>query len=235
MTRHDGRRPSELRAVEIELGAAPYAEGSCLISTGNTRVLCTASLEESVPEWREGSGKGWVTGEYGMLPRSTHSRRSRERRGAGGRTREIERLIGRSLRSVTDLAALGPRMIIVDCDVLQADGGTRTASITGACVALAVACRSLLEEGLVARNPLRQRVAAVSVGLVDGVPCLDLDYREDSSAQVDMNVVATEDGGLVEVQGTAEGDPFVREELDALLDLALEGIGRLLAAQDKVL
>jgi ribonuclease PH len=210
---------------------APYAEGSCLVSTGNTRVLCTASVTEGVPKWREGSGAGWVTAEYAMLPRATHTRTRRERDGVKGRTQEIQRLIGRSLRSVVDLPGLGQRTVTVDCDVLQADGGTRTASITGACVAITRAGLWLLEEGLVDRNPVRGRVAAVSVGLVDGEPRLDLDYGEDSRAQVDMNVVATEELSLVEVQGTAEGEPFPRGDLDRLLDLALGGIEELLAAQ----
>lgn len=225
------RAPDELRPLELETGVAPYAEGSCLIRTGSTRVLCTASVEEVVPQWREGSGKGWVTAEYGMLPRATHTRRARERDGAGGRTQEIQRLIGRSLRSVTDLSTLGSRTITLDCDVLQADGGTRTASITGAWVALSEACRKLLEEGIVLRDPVREHVAAVSVGLVEGTPLLDLDYPEDAAAQVDMNVVATGKGRLVEVQGTAEGQPFTREELDKLLELALGGIASLVTAQ----
>ena len=230
-----GRRADELRGVAIEVGVAPYAEGSCLISAGNTRVLCTASVVEGVPAWRERSGAGWVTAEYGMLPRATHTRTRRERDGVGGRTQEIQRLIGRSLRSVTDLGGIGPHTITVDCDVLQADGGTRTASITGACVALSLAGSWMLHEGLVTRNPVRERVAAVSVGIVDGELRLDLDYPEDSTAQVDMNVVATERGGLVEVQGTAEGDPFPRSDLDRLLDLALSGIEGLLAVQKQVL
>jgi ribonuclease PH len=234
-TRHGDRGPDQLRATSIEVGVAPYAEGSCLIATGQTRVLCTASVVEGVPLWREAGGAGWVTAEYAMLPRATHTRTRREREGIQGRTQEIQRLIGRSLRSVTDMRALGARTVTVDCDVLQADGGTRTASITGGCVALALAGRWLLDEGLVPRNPVGQRVAAVSVGLVDGEARLDLDYREDSSAQVDMNVVATERLGLVEVQGTAEGDPFPRRDLDRLLDLALSGIEELLAAQARVL
>jgi len=229
--RHDGRRADEARQVVIELDVAPYAEGSCMIATGETRVLCTASVVEGVPAWRERSGAGWVTAEYAMLPRATHTRTDRERRGPKGRTQEIQRLIGRSLRSVTDLGAIGSNSVTIDCDVLQADGGTRTASITGACVALILAGRWMLEEGLVVRPPVRERVAAVSVGIVDGTPCLDLDYREDAGAQVDMNVVGTETGGLVEVQGTAEGDPFPRGDLDDLLDLAMAGLSRLLAAQ----
>lgn len=233
--RHDGRRPDQGRAVSFETGVAPYAEGSCLIATGDTRVLCTASVAEGVPPWRERSGAGWVTAEYAMLPRATHTRTRRERSGPKGRTQEIQRLIGRSLRSVTDMGAMGQHTITVDCDVLQADGGTRTASITGACVALMLAARWMLGEGLVERTFVREKVAAVSVGIVDGVSCLDLDYREDSSAQVDMNLVATESGGLVEVQGTAEGDPFPRTALDELMDLGLAGIDSLLAAQSQAL
>jgi ribonuclease PH len=229
------RKADELRPVTMDLDVSPYAEGSCLISAGNTRVLCTASVVAGVPPWREASGAGWVTGEYAMLPRATHTRTRRERSGAKGRTQEIQRLIGRSLRAVTDLKAMGPYTVTVDCDVLQADGGTRTASITGACVALSLAGAWMLDEGLVERNPVRQRVAAVSVGIVDGEPRLDLDYPEDSTAQVDMNVVATESGGLVEVQGTAEGDPFPRADLDHLMDLALDGINSLIAAQARVL
>ena len=233
--RHDGRRPDQGRPISIETGVAPYAEGSCIIATGDTRVLCTASVVQGVPAWRERSGAGWVTAEYAMLPRATHTRTSRERSGPKGRTQEIQRLIGRSLRSVTDMGAMGQHTITVDCDVLQADGGTRTASITGACVALELALRWMLHEGLVVRSPMREKVAAVSVGLVDGVACLDLDYREDSAAQVDMNLVATESGGLVEVQGTAEGDPFPRRDLDMLIDLGMGGIETLLAAQSRAL
>ncbi len=229
------RSADALRPLRLDIDAAPYAEGSCLIATGDTRVLCTASVEEGLPPWREASGAGWVTAEYGMLPRSTHTRRRRERNGVKGRTQEIQRLIGRSLRSVTDLRGLGARTVLVDCDVLQADGGTRTASITGAYVALSLACMALVHEGLIARNPVRVAVAAVSVGIVDGRPLLDLDYREDSSAQVDMNVVATGAGRLIEVQGTAEGDPFTRDEMDQLIDLALVGIRGLAAAQSRAL
>ena len=226
---------TDLRAVSFQTGTAPYAEGSCLISMGNTRVLCTASVEEELPRWKAGRESGWVTAEYGMLPRSTHTRTRRERNGPKGRTQEIQRLIGRSLRAVTDLRALGPRTVTVDCDVLQADGGTRTAAITGGAVALALAGELLLSEGLVERTPVREMVAAVSVGIVDGAIVLDLDYPADSSAQVDMNVVATESGGLVEVQGTAEGDPFRRDQLDELLSSALGGIERLVAEQRRVL
>jgi ribonuclease PH len=231
VSRSEGRNAGTLRTLSMETGVAPYAEGSCLIAAGNTRVLCTATVEERVPRWRESSGEGWVTAEYAMLPRATHTRTSRERGRVGGRTQEIQRLIGRSLRSVVDMKALGPRSILIDCDVLQADGGTRTASITGAAVALAQATRELLGNGLIECDPIREWVAAVSVGIIDGEPRLDLDYNEDSSAQVDMNIVATESEGLVEVQGTAEGHPFARAELDELIDLGLAGIAELVAAQ----
>lgn len=233
--RSGDRRPDQNRPVTIETGVAPYAEGSCIIATGSTRVLCTASVVEGVPRWREATGEGWVTAEYAMLPRATHTRTRRERSGPKGRTQEIQRLIGRSLRSVTDMTLLGQNTITIDCDVLQADGGTRTASITGACVALALAGDWMVGEGLVDRNPLRERVAAVSVGIVHGEVLLDLDYPEDSGAQVDMNVVGTESGGLVEVQGTAEGDPFPRSDLDALMDLAMSGLETLFAAQARAL
>ena len=229
--RSEGRAPDQLRRLTLELDAAPYAEGSCLIATGNTRVLCAVSVVEGVPAWRERSGAGWMTAEYAMLPRATHTRTARERTGAGGRTLEIQRLIGRSLRSVIDLPALGPRTITVDCDVLQADGGTRTASVTGACVALVLACRALVASGRLAGDPMRELVAAVSFGVVDGECRIDLDYAEDASAQVDMNLVATESGGLVEVQGTAEGHPFRRDQLDQLLELGMAGIRTLVAAQ----
>ena len=235
MIRNDGRGPGALRPTRIEMDAVPYAEGSCLISTGNTRVLCAASVQDELPEWRAASGKGWVTGEYGMLPRATHTRGSRERNGPKGRTQEIQRLIGRSLRSVTDLSVLGARTVVLDCDVLQADGGTRTASITGAAVALYQACARLVGEGEMARNPMRELVAGVSVGLWKGVPILDLDYSEDSRAQVDMNLVVTEGSKLVEVQGTAEGDPFALEELKELLELGMEGIASLVQAQKTAL
>lgn len=235
MSRPGGRSAGQLRALDIALDAAPYAEGSCLISAGQTRVLCAASVQEGVPAWREKSGAGWVTAEYGMLPRSTHTRSARERGRVGGRTQEIQRLIGRSLRSVVDLDALGPRTVIVDCDVLQADGGTRTASVTGASTALWSAFEGLVKDGTMERNPMREMVAAVSVGIVDGEPMLDLDYPEDSTAQVDMNVVATEAGHFIEVQGTAEGHPFRRDEMDQLLDLAIEGIGTLVRAQKAAL
>jgi ribonuclease PH len=233
--RHDGRRPDEGRPISVEIGVAPYAEGSCLIATGDTRVLCTASVVEGVPGWRERSGAGWVTAEYAMLPRSTHTRTERERRGPRGRTQEIQRLIGRSLRSVTDMASMGQHTVTVDCDVLQADGGTRTAAITGAWVALSLAGAWMLDEGRVERRPVREKVAAVSVGIIDGAACLDLDYHEDVRAQVDMNIVGTESRGLVEVQGTAEGDPFRRSDLDELIDLGIAGLDSLFAAQERAL
>ena len=226
-----GRGLTQPRPISIEVGVAPYAEGSCLIATGDTRVLCAASVTEGVERWRERSGAGWVTAEYALLPRSTHTRTHRERTGAKGRTQEIQRLIGRSLRSVTDMTRLGLYTVTVDCDVLQADGGTRTAAITGAYVALALAAEWMLDEGFVEQSLLIEPVAAVSVGLVDGHALLDLDYAEDSRAQVDMNVVGTRSGGLVEVQGTAEGAPFARGQMDTLLDLALAGLEPLFAAQ----
>jgi len=235
MTRRDGRGPADLRPLSMELHVAGYAEGSCLIGAGNTRILCTASIQDTVPEWRAASGKGWVTAEYGMLPRATHTRGSRERNGPKGRTQEIQRLIGRSLRSVMDLGALGPRTIILDCDVLQADGGTRTASVTGAAVALALACRHLESLGEVARSPMREMVAAVSSGILGGTAILDLDYSEDSAAQVDLNLVVTEGSKLVEIQGTAEGDPFSTGELEKLLALGMRGARDLILAQKAVL
>jgi ribonuclease PH len=231
MTRPGGRRPDELRAVTLEPGAARFAEGSCLASFGVTSVLCSASVTDEVPRWRRGSGEGWVTAEYAMLPRSTHSRTSRERAAPRGRTQEIQRLIGRSLRASIDLSALGERQIIVDCDVLAADGGTRTAAITGAAVALGLACEWLVGQGQVARSPVRELVAAVSVGIVDGDVRLDLEYVEDAGADVDLNLVALESGGLVEVQGTGEAGTFSRAELGDMLDLGLAGIEELLATQ----
>lgn len=229
--RAGGRAPGDLRPVSVQPHAAPYAEGSCLISMGSTRVLCAASVEESAPGWRKGSGKGWVTAEYAMLPRATHTRTSRERGSLGGRTQEIQRLVGRSLRACVDLAALGERTIRVDCDVLQADGGTRTAAITGGSIALELACRWLAERGQLAESPFRTRVAAVSVGVVDGRVLLDLDYSEDSTAEVDLNVVALAGGGLVEVQGTAERAPFSPPQLFEMVDAATRGIGQLFEIQ----
>jgi ribonuclease PH len=217
--------------VELAVGAARFAEGSCLASFGTTSVLCTASVVEDVPYWRRGSGQGWVTAEYAMLPRATHRRTSRERTAPRGRTQEIQRLIGRSLRAAVELSALGERQVIIDCDVLAADGGTRTAAITGAAVALARACSWLVARGDIARSPMRELVAAVSVGVVDGEVRLDLEYTEDAAADVDLNLVALESGGLVEVQGTGEAGSFSRSELDDMLDLGLAGIRELLATQ----
>jgi len=216
------RQPDQLRPVRLTRGFTCHAEGSVLVEFGATRVLCTASVEETVPGFLLGKGQGWVTAEYGMLPRATHTRSAREaaKGKQSGRTQEIQRLIGRSLRAVIDLAALGERQVVVDCDVLQADGGTRTAAITGACVAVHDAMVGLVAAGKLARNPMREFVAAVSVGIHQGLAVLDLDYAEDSDCDTDMNVVMTEGGGLIEVQGTAEGTPFSRAELNALLDLA---------------
>jgi ribonuclease PH len=235
--RPSGRRPDELRSLAITRGYTMHAEGSVLVTFGNTKVLCTASVEESVPGFLRGKGQGWVTAEYGMLPRSTHTRSSREaaKGKQSGRTQEIQRLIGRSLRAIIDLTALGERQITLDCDVLQADGGTRCASITGACVALHDACDRLVADGKLAASPLRDFVAAVSVGIFEGVPVLDLDYDEDSACDTDMNVVMTGSGGMVEVQGTAEGTPFSRAELEALLDLATNGLSAIVAAQKQAL
>ncbi|MGE0310627.1 MAG: ribonuclease PH [Lautropia sp.] len=227
-----------MRPVSFTLGYTRHAEGSVLVSFGDTRVLCNASVLDKVPGFMRGAGKGWVTAEYGMLPRSTHTRSDREatRGRQGGRTLEIQRLIGRSLRAVVDTTALGERTIHLDCDVLQADGGTRTASITGAWVALRLAVDGLLRDGAIARDPVREAVAAVSVGLVDSHRLLlDLDYVEDSGCDTDMNVVMTAGGGLVEIQGTAEGRPFTRAQADALVDLAAEGIDSLLEAQRRAL
>ena len=235
--RPSGRRPNQLRSLEITRGYTMHAEGSVLVTFGNTKVLCTASVEETVPGFLKGKGQGWVTAEYGMLPRSTHTRTAREaaKGKQSGRTQEIQRLIGRSLRAVTDLAALGERQVTLDCDVLQADGGTRCASITGACVALHEACNHLVAQGKLAASPMRDFVAAVSVGIFEGLPVLDLDYEEDSSCDTDMNVVMTGSGGIVEVQGTAEGTPFSRAELEALLDLATAGLSSIISAQKKAL
>jgi ribonuclease PH len=233
MTRAGNRQPDELRATKIEAGFVRTATGSALISSGETRVICTASVQESVPRWMAGQGRGWVTAEYGMLPASTGERKQRDvsKGRPDGRTVEIQRLIGRSLRGVVDFEALGERTIYVDCDVLQADGGTRCASITGGYVALDLACRKLLEKGRLTKSPLTQSVAAISCGIVDGVPLLDLDYPEDSTAEVDANVVMTGDGGLVEVQATAERMPLSRANLDELLRLAAHGMEGLRALQ----
>jgi ribonuclease PH len=237
MKRFDGRAPDELRRVEIELGFTENPAGSALIRTGRTMVLCTATLEKSVPGWLRGSGKGWVTAEYSMLPGSTDTRSEREAQKGklSGRTQEIQRLIGRSLRSVIDLNALGERAIVIDCDVLQADGGTRTAAVTGGYVALAAACKRLVDVGLLKQSPLHDSVAAISVGVVDGEILLDLPYAEDSRAEVDMNVVQTGGGRLVEVQGTGEGGTFDRKLLDRMLDVAEKGIAELAAIQARVL
>ena len=236
-TRPSGRTPADLRPVRITRGFTRHAEGSVLIEFGETRVLCTASVEESVPPFLRGKGQGWLTAEYGMLPRATHTRSPREaaKGKQSGRTQEIQRLIGRSLRAVVDMHALGERQITIDCDVLQADGGTRTAAITGACVAVHEALDGLVKAGKLPANPMRDFVAAISVGIYKGVPVLDLDYLEDSDCETDMNVVMTGSGGFVEVQGTAEGSPFSRAELDALLDLAGAGIARLVAEQKRAL
>lgn len=231
MSRSDGRLPHQLRPVRITPGVLSYAEGSALIEMGATRVLCAASVEDSTPSWLRGQGRGWVTAEYALLPRSTLTRTRRERPNISGRTQEIQRLIGRALRAAVDLEALGERMITIDCDVLQADGGTRTASITGGYVALALALAHLQTQGLLPNNPLRCAIAAVSVGFVDNKVLLDLDYSEDSIADVDCNVVQTDTGGFVEVQSTAEGTPIQREHLDALIEQAEQGITELFAAQ----
>ncbi|TAK76976.1 MAG: ribonuclease PH [Dehalococcoidia bacterium] len=228
-----GRSPREARAVTIEPGFTKHAEGSVLISFGDTRVICTASVEPGVPGWMRGSGKGWITAEYGMLPRATHTRGDREatRGRQSGRSQEIQRLIGRSLRACLDMGMLGEQTVMLDCDVIQADGGTRTASVTGAWVALAIAVERLQKAGGMVASPLRAQVAALSVGMHDGVPILDLDYLEDSSAEVDFNVVMLSTGRLVEVQGTGEGGTFSRAEMGGLVDLACEGIERLFEAQ----
>jgi len=235
--RPSGRRPDQLREVRITRRYTRHAEGSVLVEFGDTRVVCTASVEDRVPGFLKGLGRGWVTAEYGMLPRSTGSRMDREaaRGRQSGRTQEIQRLIGRALRSVTALERLGERTIQMDCDVIQADGGTRTAAITGAFVALHDAMGTLLAKQALAESPVRDFVAAVSVGVYEGVPVLDLDYAEDSACDTDMNVVMTGGGGLVEVQGTAEGHPFTRAEMDAMVDLAQAGIRELIAIQRRVL
>ncbi len=235
--RPNNRNLDSLRDVTLEAGVSRYAEGSCLAKFGETHVLCTASVDENVPRWMKGSGKGWVTAEYGMLPRATHSRNNREaaRGKQGGRTVEIQRLIGRSLRAAIDLKKLGERQIIIDCDVMQADGGTRTASITGAWVALYQACEGLVTQGLLKENPVTDNMAAVSCGIVEGECRLDLEYVEDSAAQADANFVLTETGGVIEVQASAEDTPFTADEMTELMRLAGLGIGELCKLQKKAL
>jgi ribonuclease PH len=235
--RPSGRAPNEMRTIKFSRHYTKHAEGSVLVEFGNTKVLCNATVEDRVPSFLKGKGEGWITAEYGMLPRSTNTRMRREASQGrqGGRTLEIQRLIGRSLRAVVDRGALGEHTVTIDCDVIQADGGTRTAAITGGYIALVDAVRKSLEDGSMSRNPLHGAVASVSVGIFEGVPVLDLDYPEDSNAETDMNVVMNNAGHFVEVQGTAEGHAFRREELDSLLDLAKLGIDHLLMMQEKVL
>jgi len=233
--RPSGRAFNELRSITFEAGYAKHAEGSCLVKCGDTHVLCTASWDETTPPWLRGSGRGWVTAEYGMLPRSTGGRMKREAKGGqSGRTQEIQRLIGRSLRAVVDLKVLGERQILVDCDVIQADGGTRTASITGAWIALNECCKWALGQGIIKKSPILDRVAAISCGLVGGAPALDLDYDEDSTAQADANFVITGSEGLVEIQATAEGDPFTEDQFSALLALAKQGCATLSGMQGEI-
>ncbi len=235
--RPSGRAPDEMRPITIETGFTKHAEGSCLISFGGTRVLCTASVEDRLPPWMRGKGEGWVTGEYSMLPRSTHTRSSREaaRGKQSGRTQEIQRLIGRSLRSVVDMKKLGEHQITLDCDVIQADGGTRTASISGAWVAMKLAVDKLLKDGAITHDPVEQKIAAISCGIYNGTPVLDLDYDEDSSADADANFVLTGDGNIAEVQATAEGATYDEESLLRLLRLARMGCTEIFAAQDKAI
>jgi ribonuclease PH len=235
--RPSGRQPDQLRDIRFTRQYTKHAEGSVLVEFGDTRVLCTATVEERIPPWLKGKGEGWVTAEYGMLPRSTGTRMGREaaRGKQGGRTMEIQRLIGRSLRAAIDLKALGERQITIDCDVIQADGGTRTASITGGFVALHEAINHLIKEGQIKKSPLYGMVASVSVGIFDGVPVLDLDYAEDSTAETDMNVVMNDAGHFIEVQGTAEGHAFRRDELDSMLNLAEKGISELISHQKAAL
>ena len=237
MTRPSGRNANQLREIEMIPGFSKHAEGSCLIKFGNTHVLCTATIEEKVPGWMKNTGKGWGTAEYGMLPRSTHSRMDREaaKGKQSGRTQEIQRLVGRALRAVVDMQGLGERQIKIDCDVLQADGGTRTASVTGGYVALAQALQHLVKLGLIPKIPLTDSVAAISCGIHDGNPVLDLDYVEDSAADTDANFVITGKGGIVEIQGTAEKDPFTQEQFLTLLDLARKGCDELKLLQAKTL
>ncbi|MFL5480005.1 MAG: ribonuclease PH [Gemmatimonadaceae bacterium] len=234
-SKREGRATTALRPITFERGVAPYAEGSCLISFGATRVLCTASVEEGVPGWKRGKGEGWLTAEYAMLPRATRTRTSRERAQLGGRTQEIQRLIGRSVRAMLDDFKFGEFTVKLDCDVLVADGGTRTAAITGACVAIVDAFAWMVDNGKLATTPVKRRVAAVSVGVIDGEPRLDLDYEEDVRAEVDMNVVMSNEGKFVEVQGTGEHGTFDRKQLDELLELAMAGIRQLDAGQAKSL
>ena len=235
MQRIDGRAPDQIRPVSMTPDYVDYPEGSVLIEMGKTRVLCNVSVQEGVPRWLEGKGKGWLTAEYAMLPRSTHTRTPRETRGLKGRTQEIRRLIGRALRMAVNLDLLGERTLLIDCDVLQADGGTRTASITGAFVATMIALQRLIGAGEVPANVVKSPIAAISVGMVNGEPLLDLCYEEDSKAEVDFNVVMTGEGKFIEVQGTGEAQPFTKQELDALLALAEQGIRELVIAQKKVL
>ncbi|MFT5574271.1 MAG: ribonuclease PH [Cryomorphaceae bacterium] len=235
--RPSGRQPDELRTIKIERNYTAHAEGSVLISCGGTKVLCNASVEDRIPRFLKGKGQGWITAEYGMLPRSTGSRMGREaaRGKQSGRTQEIQRLIGRSLRAAVDLKKLGENSITIDCDVIQADGGTRTASITGAYVALADAINHMLEKGMIKENPIARQIASVSVGIYNGMPVLDLDYPEDSSAETDMNVIMDVDGNFIEVQGTAEGAPFSPDEMAAMIALAQKGIGELVGHQNSAL
>ena len=234
-TRQDERKLDELRTVRITPNISPYAEGSALIEVGRTKVICTASVEDRVPPFLRNKGTGWVTAEYAMLPRATNTRTQRETMRPTGRTQEIQRLIGRSLRAVVDMKLLGERQVFLDCDVIQADGGTRCASITGAYVALALACRRLVQTGVIRTNPLLSEVAAVSVGICEDTPILDLAYSEDSTAEVDMNIVCTGEGKFIEIQGTAEREPFSREQMNSMLALAEKGIGELFLAQRKAL
>lgn len=235
--RPSGRAPDQLREVKFTCGYTKHAEGSVLVEFGETRVLCTASVENRVPRFLKGKGEGWVTAEYGMLPRSTHTRMGREASQGkqGGRTQEIQRLIGRSLRAAIDLSALGERTITIDCDVLQADGGTRTASITGGFVALSIAVHKLLKQKKITKNPVHGQIASISVGIYKGIPVLDLDYMEDSNAETDMNIVMNDASAFIEVQGTAEGHAFRQEELNFMLELAKSGIANLLSKQAEVL
>jgi ribonuclease PH len=235
--RPSGRSPDQMRSVTFETGYTSYAEGSCLAKFGDTHVLCNATVEERVPPWMRNSGRGWVTAEYGMLPRSTHDRTDREaaRGKQSGRTQEIQRLIGRSLRAVVDLEALGERQVRLDCDVIKADGGTRTASITGAYVALKIATAGLIRSGLLKSDPVHSSIAAISCGIYQGTPVLDLDYAEDSNAEADANFVLTGAGGIVEIQGTAEADPFSEEAFFQLMELAKKGVGELTTAQSMAL